>query len=33
VSPYRYPPDRYFVAGLALVVAAFVVLALVGGTA
>jgi len=31
MSLNRYPPDRYFFAGFALVMAAFVVLAIVGG--
>jgi hypothetical protein len=31
MSLNRYPPDRYFVAGFALVFAALLVLAVVGG--
>lgn len=33
MTPYRYPPDRYFIAGFLLVMAALLVLAIVGGLA
>ena len=33
MSPYRYPPDRYFFAGFLLVMASLLVLAIIGGLA